>query len=273
MMKSLNSSKALAQYTSQFVTVKMSTKTDVWQDFHREFKGDHSGSVTVPFMYIVRSDGTTMYTGSGMKEVSEMGQLLHEALGSSGKFLSEKEVSVIAATQKKVEELLEADDIKGAIAALKKVAKIGPLGEIPSYAEPAAAMNAVVVKLAQDGQAGLVPIAEQLESGKSESGEKLELSDKIKLLNDYLDIDDSYAALKPLKADFKKVKALIKKDDGINELYRDLLSIRKSESANSPSSVNKALRKLEAIVDKRKSGQVADMASALIKKLKAQADD
>lgn len=272
-MKRLNSSEALAQYTSQFVTVKMSTNTDVWQKFHREFKGNHSGSVSIPFMYIVRSDGTTMYTGSGMKEVPEMGQLLHEALGSSGKFLSEREVSVIAETKKNVEELLEAKDIKGAVAALKKVAKIGPLGEIPSYAEPAAAINEMVVQLAQDGQTALAPIAEQLESGKSGSGDKLKLTDKIKLLNDYLDIDNNYAALSPLKPNFKKVKALIRKDDGINELYRDLKSIRESELAKSPSSVNKALRKLEAIVDKRKSGEIADKARALIAKLKGESED
>ena len=56
-MKRLNESEELAAYTSQFVTVKMATNTPEWRQFHKDFKGSHTGSVSIPFVDVVRSDG------------------------------------------------------------------------------------------------------------------------------------------------------------------------------------------------------------------------
>lgn len=269
MMENLNSSAALAKYTSQFVTVKMSTSDKEWQKFHSDFKGDYKGSISVPFVYIIRSDGTTMYTGSGMMEVEEMGQVLHKTLGQSGKFLSEKDLYTLVETKKKVEELIEAEDAKGAVAALKKVLKMGPVGQIPSYAKAATEMNVVAGQLVSDGQAAVVPILEKMQTMTSEdSNSEVSESDRVELLSSYLETSDSYAALKPLKPAFAKIKKLIKKDDDFDALLKDLRTIDRAQAAKTKTPIEKALVKLEGIMEKRTSGPIFDKASSAAEELK-----
>jgi len=266
-MKRLNSSEALAQYTSQFVTIKMATNTKEWQEFHREFKGDHSGSVRVPFVYIIRSDGTTMFSGTGMMEVPEMGEVLHRTLGQSGRYFSERELSLLEDTKKKIAELQEAKDIKGAIALLRKVSKLGPLGEIPSYARPAMEMNELVAQMVNNGNDTLTSVVEKMESITSGIGEAIPEDEKLQFLDQYLKASDDYSGLKPLKPYFAKMRKLLKKDDGLSTLLRDYRAVLKSKSAKSISAIKKAVTRMELIVRNRDSGALVDKANAVIGEL------
>ncbi len=270
-MNRLNSSEALAQYTSQFVTVKMSTSgadRKTWQEFHREFKGDHEGTVPVPFVYIVRSDGTTMFTGSGMMEVPEMGKLLHKALNQSGKLFSEKELGKLVEANQKILAWREKGDIKQAVAQLRDVSQLGPPGEIHSFAKPAIELNATVTQLITEGRTALTSITANLEKAKSGTDPDVTDSDRVKWLSEYLKVRGDFAGLKPLKRDFTKAKKLIQKDDVLSGMKKDLEVILDADSANSKTSVKRALKKLNSVLEKRTQGEIFDKATAAIAKLK-----
>ena len=175
-------------------------------------------------------------------------------------------------THRKVLELQETGDIRSAIAQLRKIGKLGPMGEIPSYAKPVAELNTTVTQMVATGRESITPIAEKLMSGKSESAEAAESSltdaDQVKLLWDYIKLSEDYKGFKPLRNDLAKINKLIGKDDDLSAKRRDLQTIFKSKSANTKSSIKRALKKLDGIVESHKEGQIADKASAAIDRLK-----
>lgn len=262
-MKRLNSSAELKRYTSQFVTAKIETDSEEWGPFHNEYRDDES-SFGIPYMYIVRSDGTRLWAGSASMEIPEMGKILHEKLGESGSVISASQAKLLMTTKEKIEELQELGDIDGAVAQLRKVAKIGPIGEIPSFAKAATEMNDVASALISKGQEQLTDVLKKLEAVKADSPE----ADNVAMMSNFLDVTDTYYGLKPMKLDFMKARKMIKESDGLSALQRDLKTIRGSESVKSNSSIGKAIGKLELIIEKRESGKVVDIANARIAELK-----
>jgi len=166
-MERLNSSSELKRYTSQFVTAKIETDSAEWGPFHKQYRDEKSFGI--PYMYIVRSDGTKLWAGSASMEVPEMGKILHKTLGESGGVISESQAKLLMTTKEKILALQEEGDVDGAIEQLRKVAKVGPLGEIPSFAKAATEMNEIATQMITQGQESLTSIIGKLEAVNSES--------------------------------------------------------------------------------------------------------
>ena len=246
----------------------MATNTDEWREFHRDYKGSYNGSISIPFVYVVRSDGESLFAGKGMVTVPEMGQILHQSLSQSGRYFSDQDTNRLIDTAQKVATLRDEGETAKAIAQLRKVSKLGPPGEIPSFAKPALELNALVNEIAEAGRSQLAPIEVTLKSAADSTEE-----DKLKLISDYLEVSDQFKALKPLRADFSRVKKIMRKDEDFRDLQRGLEAIRKTESAKSKSSIERAIEKLQIIVDERKSGALVDRANAAIESLQQRLAD
>ena len=246
----------------------MATNTDEWREFHREYKGSYNGSVSIPFVYVVRSDGEPLFAGKGMVTVPEMGQILHKSLSQSGRYFSEQDTSRLVDTAQKMATLRDEGETAKAIAQLRKVSNLGPPGEIPSFAKPALELNALVNEIAESGRSQLAPIEEALKSAANSTEE-----DKLKLISEYLQVSDQYKALKPLRADFSRVKKIMRKEEDFRDLQRGLETIRKTESAKSKSSIERAIEKVQKIVDERESGALVDQAKSAIESLQQRLAD
>ena len=253
----------MAAYTSQFVTVKMATNTPEWREFHRDFKGSFNGSVSIPFIYVVRSDGESLFAGKGTVTVAEMGKLLHQSLSQSGKYFSEQEIKRLTETVQTMTELRDEGETAKSISLLRKVSKLGPPGAIPSYAKPAEQLNSLVNEMVEEGRSRLTPIEESLKVAKD-----FDEAQKLKLISDFLEVSEQYQGLKPLRTDFVRIKKTMRSEDDFRELQKGQETIQKTESAKSKSSIERAIEKVQAIADQRKTGALADQASKAIEDLK-----
>jgi predicted nucleotidyltransferase len=211
----------------------------------------------------VRSDGESLFAGKGMVAVPEMGQILHQSLSQSGRYFSDQELSRLIETAQKMAALRDDGETAKSISLLRKVSKLGPPGEIPSYAQPAQELNALVNEMVLEGRSRLTPIEESLTDAKN-----FDEAQKLKLISDFLEVSDQYQGLKPLRADFSRVKKAIRSEDDFRELQKGLETIRKTESAKSRTSIERAMEKVQEIVDQRKSGALVDQASKAIESLK-----
>ena len=240
----------------------MATNTEEWREFHRDYKGSYDGSISIPFVYVVRSDGESLFAGKGMVTVPEMGRILHQALSQSGRYFSDQDTNRLIVTAQKMATLRDEGETAKAISQLRKVSKLGPQGEIPSYAKPALDLNALVNEFVEAGKSQLKPIEEALESAASSSE-----AEKLMLIADYLKVASQFNGLKPLKADFARVKKIMRKHEDFRDLQRGLEIIRKTESAKSKTSIERAIEKAQKIVDQRKSGALVDQANEAIESL------
>lgn len=241
----------------------MATNTPEWREFHREFKGSYKGSISIPFIYVIRSDGESLFAGKGTVTVPEMGQILHQSLSQSGRNFSDQELSRLIDTAQKMVEFREEGETDKSISLLRKVSKLGPPGAIPSYAQPAQQLNDLVNEIVEEGKARLVPIEESLKEVK-----EFNEAQKLKLISGFIEVSDQYLGLKPLRADFVRVKKAMRSEDDFRELQKGLETIQKSKSAKSKTSIQRALEKVQAIVDQRKSGALVDQANNAIESLK-----
>ena len=199
-------------------------------------------------------------------EVPAMAMVLKKAIAAGGVSLNESNARVLINAKTKIEELQEEGDLAGAVDQLRKVSKFGPVGAIPSFATAAVEMNQLGSAIVQDAAAKLEPIVKKFEvidAGSETSSE----ADNVTLLSEFLDISDVYASLKPLKDQFTIAKRLIKDSDELTAIQRDLKSIRGTNSAKAPSSIQKAIKKLELIVERRQSGAVVDLVTVRIAEL------
>ena len=199
-------------------------------------------------------------------EVPAMAVVLKKAIAAGGVALNESNAQTLLNAKTKIEALQEEGDLEGAVDQLRKVSKFGPVGAIPSFATAAVEMNEIGTAMVEDAAEQLKPIVEKLEAidaGTQTSSE----ADSVKLLNEFLELSDVYASLKPLKPQFTKAKKLIKDSVELYAIQRDLKSIRSTQSVKSPSSFKKAIKKLELIVEKRQSGAVVDLVQARITEL------
>lgn len=240
----------------------MATNTPEWREFHRDFKGSYKGGISIPFIYVVRSDGESLFAGKGTVTVPEMGQILHQSLSQSGTCFSDQEIKRLIETTQRMADFRDEGEMDKSISLLRKVSKLGPPGAIPSYAQPAQQLNDLVNEIVEEGKSRLAPIEKSLKDAKN-----FDEAQKLKLISDFLEVSDQYLGLKPLRADFVRVKKAMRSEDDFRELQKGLETIEKSEMAKSKLSIERAIEKVQAIVDQRKTGALVDQAKQAIENL------
>ena len=150
---------ALANYVSIFVNV------DGPEGRACEEKLGHPGD-TLPFVYIVRSDGEKLYSHSGVLDSNEIRQLLLDELSKAGRKLSEKETALVKKSLDAARRAKENGNLAEAVRAVLPLKKIGPLGNINCFTGPGLDANKFVAQLTDEGKKLLEKSDQQCVDGK-----------------------------------------------------------------------------------------------------------
>jgi hypothetical protein len=257
----LNTEKEIAPIVAQFVPVKL----DIDTDDYRQWRQDHaSEGSTIPKLFIVRSDGETLYGKSGSLPGDALPSMLLKALQHSGKIISADEAKTLTIAADRFEELTASGDIPGAIKALSKLNKLGTPGKFPSYATSAVRLNELVLQMADEVTTKLKEM-----SGKIEQAET---SDKLQVILDYLNIRDEYGSLKLIKAELTAFQKQLSSEKEISQLYREAKILDAARTAKSKSAQARAAEKLRDLIAETEIEAVKLAAEKLLKDLESPID-
>lgn len=134
MQKRLETDTSLSQFVGQFVPLKVISSGEQWQQWASKYKKEGSG---IPIIYVVRADGEQLYGKSGALTGGALPQMLAAASQQSGRVLSESESLLLEKCNEAAEQALSENLYLEAAEALAPAAKIGSLGDLQSFAEPA----------------------------------------------------------------------------------------------------------------------------------------
>ena len=250
-MKTLVSNKSIAPYAAQFVPVKLDVNSAEYRVWARDLKRT-SDAKGVPVVYVVRSDGQTLYGQGGGISDDDLKKLLMTSLKTSGRVLSAKEVETLNKAAEKFESLQKAGDIPGAVKAINKARRMGVPGQIPSYAEAANRVNKLAETTATEITAKLEELQSVIEAG--------ETAKKLDAILAALKLGSDYGSLKILKPELAKFKKTLGKNRELTQLVKDAKVINYAVSASSTSAKKRAAEKLQVLIDSSETDAVKSLA-------------
>jgi len=157
----------------QFVPLKVTSSGTEWTKWTRKYKREGSG---IPIIYVVRADGEQLYGKSGALTGDALPQMLASASRQSGRVLSESEAALLEECNAAAEYALNKENYIDAAAALAPVAKVGPLGSLQSFAEPAIKSDEISKTILEQAFSTLTEVEEELEDPDSVFEAIVELS-------------------------------------------------------------------------------------------------
>ena len=164
MQKRLETDTSLSQFVGQFVPLKVISKGEQWQQWTRKFKREGSG---IPIIYVVRADGEQLYGKSGALRGDALPQMLASVSQKSGRVFSESECLLLEECNDAAEYALNKDIYLEAAAALAPVAKLGTLGSLQSFAEPAVKSDELANTVLEQSRKALKEVEEKLEDSET----------------------------------------------------------------------------------------------------------
>jgi len=254
-MKRLSTDRTLAPYAAQFVPVKLDIGSPAYRKWRKDLK--MTGKVrTYPYVFIVRSDGETLFGNGGLTSKTPLIPLMESALQTSGQSISAREAETLSTSAERFVSMSGSGDIAGAIKAINRANRIGVPGEIPSFAESAIKLNKLVKEVATEVLADL----EELES-KIESSSTAERLDAVLAS---MKLTSAYGGLKILKPAFGKFRRKLSSNKEISQLVKEARVINSAVTAKTKSSTKRALDKLEALIESTEIEEIKTVAQATL---------
>ena len=254
----MGTEKKIAPYAAQFVPVKLDVNSKEFRSWKSDLKETSKGS-GIPYIYVVRSDGETLYGGGGALPGDKLGMMLASTLQNSGRVLSAKEVNTLGSVIERYESSIEAGDIAGAVRALNKTGRMGAPGQIASYAKAASKVNELAATAATEVVAKLEELNGSIESG--------ETADQLTSILASQKLESDYGGLKILKPEFSKFKKALGKNKEITQLVKEAKIINAAGSASSKAAKKRALEKLQALIDSTQIDEVKTTAKSVLEEL------
>lgn len=239
--------------------VKLDINSEEFRKWSRDLKKTGEGS-GVPHVYVVRSDGETLYGQGGGISSANLKKLLAASLETSGRILNEKEVDLLYKAAEKFESLQESGDIAGSVKAINKISKLGMPGQIPSYAEAASKVNELVGTAATEATSTLEELSETVESG--------ETAQQLEAILTSLQLGSDYGSLKILKPELAKFRKELSKNKEVKQLVKEAKVISSAASASSSSARKKAQQKLQSLIDATEIDAVKSSAEQVLEEVK-----
>ena len=257
-MKRLSSDKTLAPYAAQFVPVKLDIGSPAYRDWRKDLK--MTGKISkYPYVFIVRSDGETIYGNGGLTASTKLVPLMEAALETSGQILSAREVETLSGSAERFVNLSGSGDIVGAIKAINRAGRIGVPGQIPSFAQSAVKVNKLVEEMATEVTAKLEELDAAIESSQGS-----ELVDAVLAC---LKLASDHGELKVLKPEFSKFKKKLGKNKEISRLVKEAKIINSVMTAKSKSAIKRGLEKLKALIESTEIEEIKTAAQAALDEL------
>lgn len=191
----------------QFVPLKVETAGEPWQKWARQYSHEGNG---IPIIYIIRADGMKLYGKSGPVPGEDLGRFLAFQLATAGRVLNDVEAELLTEAVAAANKAIADGDTFNAVKALYRTKKLGPLGNLGSFAKVAAEADQLVKQLTEEGKARLEEIRTKLASGDGSFEDVLALAET----------NRNYKMLPALKVDLTVATRDVRKDAAL----RDMLS-------------------------------------------------
>jgi hypothetical protein len=160
LLQRLQTDGSLARYAGWFIPLKIDTDGDDWQKWARRYR--HEGNA-IPIIFVVRADGEQLFGKSGSLQGAELPMMIEQVLAKAGTVFNDQQLQTLTTCLEKAKQLRSADDTAGAVRELLKIGRVGTLGKLGSYAEPALEADALAQKLIEQGRKELTAAKQKLE--------------------------------------------------------------------------------------------------------------
>ena len=257
-MKRLTTEAGLQSLVAQFVPIKIDTSTPQFQQWEREHR---SGARGIPIIYAVRADGETIYAKSGAPQGDGLPKLLIQFLKQSGTIYSNDQLKVIYEAKQEFEKQLESKDTRAAIDSLKSLKKIGVTGNLGSYAKELIEFDKAIETLVENAKKRITELQTKIIE-KQYSDEQA-----VELMLEYNDVTTAFRGFDPLSDAVKEIQGVLRQDDGLGDLAKDLMVIERAKNANSRSSKQRVLQQLRDINNRSENEHIKTVVSNSIKEL------
>ena len=247
---------ALAPFVSQYVSVYIHAddpEGTSWEKKH----GWPTGNM-LPFVYVLRADGETLFKHSGIMQSAELRELLVTQAAMAGRLLSPKEDAILKKALEEAKQGRKKDDPGQAVKSLLPLKKLGPLGGLNCYAKPAVEANQLVAQLTKEGKATLKEIDEKLSSGNATFDAALA----------YARAKRVFTPLTTLKIELATASRKYERVRDLADTLRQAEAVDRAEAtAASPHGKGKAIEAFQRIVSAYADTEAANVAAKELKKL------
>ena len=157
--KRLVSDRNLAPLVAQFVPLKVDVSSADWRTLSSQYP---VAGNTIPVVFVIRADGQKIFGARKALSGDELPRMLRAARGQAGGTLNAQQQSLVRSAVEAARTAFSQDQVDATIKALRPLAKLGPLGQIPCYAQGVVEANTLAQKLVARGKTELEQIQQAL---------------------------------------------------------------------------------------------------------------
>lgn len=148
---------------AQFVPLKVDVATPEYATLQRKHKSEGN---TIPKIFVIRADGKSLYAKSGSLPGEQLPALMRAAVAEMGRPLSLDEAKALDGINQQIKESLDKQDWKSAVSLFRKTSRLGPFGQIPSFARAASEHNLLATKFAENLTTRTAELKQELDSNE-----------------------------------------------------------------------------------------------------------
>ena len=245
---------------AQFVPLKVETKGEAWSSWSRKYP---PAGNAIPLIYIIRADGEQVFGSSGGIAGAALPALLMQQLARAGTVYFPKQLTQLADLTQKAQQALDKQDPSAALRILGAARRLGPPGNLGSFARAARQADALFNKLVQQGNSNFTLAQEKM------AGVETEFEGVLLLF----ETEREYGALPELKAKLTKAVRQVKRDESMKTVVKqvDVFNQAKVFAKSSRTKV-RAVSWLEAIIAHFPDSQAAKYARDELGRIQAKAE-
>lgn len=246
---------------AQFVPLKVETSGEQWQRWASKYPPEGQA---IPFVYIIRADGQKLYGKSGNLLGDALPALLASHLAQAGKMLNEQQLAAVQEAVAAARTALEAGDTATAIKRIHGIQRLGPPGNLGSFAKAALEADQLVQELTEQGKSALQQATEKL----ADDGTKFEG------LLALVETKRVYGALPELKAGATVALRDAAKDADLREWLEQAEALDRARGyLTAPGGQSRAASALKLVVTRYPGSPAAELAEEELGKLSVEVPD
>ena len=161
--KRLVSDRNLAPLVAQFVPLKVDVSSADWRTLSSQYP---VAGNTIPVVYVLRADGQKIFGARKALSGAELPRMLRAARGQAGGTLNAQQQALVRSAVEAAQAAFRQEQVAETIKALRPLAKLGPLGQIPCYAKGVVEANMLAQQLVTRGKTELEQIQQTLAEQK-----------------------------------------------------------------------------------------------------------
>lgn len=222
LIERLNTDLTIRPLAVQFVPLKVDTDGgEAWQKWASQYKHEGNG---IPIIFIIRADGKMLYGKSGGMGSDALRQFMAQHLAQAGRVFNEEEARLLAEALEKAKKAVEEEKTAEALKAVFAMKKLGPPGNLGSFAKAALEADELVKKLLEGAKAKIGEAQQQVTGGNASFDAVLALVETKRLFGTFPELrTELAAATKDLNKD-ETARELVKQAEALDKALalRDL---------------------------------------------------